>query len=350
MKQKNTLRVAFQNIGGFPSKKNDIKEDYIRMGLSKWDFDIFGLVETNLDWRLLHEEEKLWGRTREWWEHLHISLSHNCTFPPISEKQFGGTVIFTINEIAHRVVEKGKDNLLLGRWSWTKLRGKNGHTLVIITAYRPNPPSAGVMGVYAQHSKYFNSINRDECPRFAFLTDLHDIISKFLEEKSHIILMLDGNEDMHKGNLANKLHNLQLREVILEKHGHKAPSTYRRNTKEVPIDGIWASTGIQIKAGGYFDFDEVITNTDHHTLWIDIDFKTAFGSDGGAPIIRPKAKHLNNQNPYIRDNFNRIRLKLAEEQQLGQRILHLENQIIGELTKEQIKEYEAIDKVRCKHL
>jgi hypothetical protein len=35
---------------------------------------------------------------------------------------------------------------------------------------------------------------------------------------------------------------------------------------------------------------------------------------------------------------------------LGQRILHLENQIIGELTKEQIKEYEAIDKVRCKHL
>jgi hypothetical protein len=56
IKQKNTLRVAFQNIGGFPSNKKDLKEDYIRIGLS-------------LDWRLIPEEDKLWGRTREWWEH-----------------------------------------------------------------------------------------------------------------------------------------------------------------------------------------------------------------------------------------------------------------------------------------
>jgi hypothetical protein len=152
VKSKNTLRIAFQNIGGLPIQRSDIKEDYIRLGLSNWNFDVFGLVKTNLDWRLIEEQNKLWYRTREWWEHLHISHAHNNTFPPITEKQYGGTAIFTINNIAHRVVERGCDGSGLGRWSWT-------NTLTIITAYRPNPPSAGVMGMYAQHTKYFNSIN-----------------------------------------------------------------------------------------------------------------------------------------------------------------------------------------------
>jgi hypothetical protein len=183
IKGKNTLRIAFQNIGGFPSQ-----------GLSQWNFDIFGLVETNVDWRKLSEENKLWSRTREWWEHLHISHSHNTTFPPLTDRQFGGTAIFTINHIAHHVFEKGYDNSGLGRWSWTKLRGKNGHVLMIISAYRPNPPSAGVLGVYAQHNKYFSSIERQVCPREAFITDLCQDISSILESGSHLIVMLDGNK------------------------------------------------------------------------------------------------------------------------------------------------------------
>jgi hypothetical protein len=274
----------------------DIKEDYIKLGLSNWDVDIFGIAETNLELRLLKEEDKLWARTREWWEHLHISFCYNCTFPAIQEKQFGGTATFLINDIAHRVVDKGKDATQLGRWSWSKLRGKNGHTLAIIMAYRPNPPSAGVMGVYTQHTKFFNSTGREECPREAFITDLSQEISKMQEQGCHIIVMLDGNEDMCRGNLAKTLRSLLLREVILERHGNHAPSTYRRNTREIPIDGIWASLGTDIKAGGYFAFDKVIPGTDHRAIWIDISYRVALGSDGGAPIIRPKARRLNNQN------------------------------------------------------
>jgi hypothetical protein len=112
------------------------------------------------------------------------------------------------------------------------------------------------------------------------------------------------------------LRSLLLREVILECHGNHAPSTYRRNTREIPIDGIWASLGIDIKAGGYFAFDEVIPGTDHRAIWIDISYRVAFGSDGGAPIIRPKARRLNNQNPNVRDNFNFIRRKLSEKDSL----------------------------------
>jgi hypothetical protein len=157
--------------------------------------------------------------------------------------------------------------------------------------------------------------------------------------------MLDGNKDMHRGNLSNKLKTLHLREVILQKHGNNAPSMYKRNTKNVPIDGIWASIGIEITAGGYFDFDEVITNTDHRTLWVDISYRNAFGYDGGAPIVRPSARRLNNHNPNIRDNFNRLRRQCAEKCRLFERIVLLESSIDGELSNWQIQEYEKIDKI-----
>jgi hypothetical protein len=147
LKPKGTLRIGFQNIGGFTQQTRTVKEDFIRIGITSWEFDIFGTAETNLDWRLQTEDNKLWSRTKEWWEHLHISYAHNNTFPPIEDKQYGGTALFTINDIAHRVVDKGRDNTNLGRWCWTTLRGKNCHTITIITAYRPNPPQAGVMGV-----------------------------------------------------------------------------------------------------------------------------------------------------------------------------------------------------------
>jgi hypothetical protein len=240
--------------------------------------------------------------------------------------------------MAHRVTGKGDDTSGLGRWTWTTLRGKNNHKLTIISAYRPNPPSAGVMGVYAQQAKYFNSIGRDMCPRNAFIIDLKQDLSLLMEAGHHVILMLDSNEDMRRGPVSQALQDLQLQEVILERHGLNAPSTYRCNTNEVPIDGIWASTGIDIKAGGYFSFDKVISGTDHRTLWMDISYTTAFGHDGSAPIIRPNARRLNNRNPNVRDNFNTLRRKYAEKCRLLERIILLEESIQDEITDDQIKE------------
>ena len=106
-KDSNTLRIGFQNIGGFSIKKGKLKDDTIRMGITQWDFDIFGCAETNIDWRKVPEESKLYFRTKEWWDSLHLSWSHNVTMKPVSARQFGGAAIFSIGKAAHRVVEKG---------------------------------------------------------------------------------------------------------------------------------------------------------------------------------------------------------------------------------------------------
>lgn len=153
-KNDNTLRIGFQNVGGFPTTFGKLKEDNIRLGLQEWDFDIFGMAEINLDWRVLKEQERFPHRTKEWWEHQHLSWAHNQNSPPRQARQYGGTALFSINKAAHRVMEKGMDPSNLGRWTWTRYKGKRNHFLRIFVAYRPNP-TQGPFTVYAQHNAFF---------------------------------------------------------------------------------------------------------------------------------------------------------------------------------------------------
>ncbi len=275
-KNKNTLRLGFQNVGGFPTQRGKIKDDTIRVGLTKWDFDIFGFAETNLDWRLLPEEDKFPSRTQEWWETQHVSWTNNRTAPPRQARQFGGTALFSINQVAHRVVEKGSDETNLGRWTWTRYQGRNSQTLRVVVAYRPNPPQ-GPFTVYAQQNAFFNSIGREICPRRAFLLDLVKDLQKFIELGDNVILLIDGNSNMKQSDLKAALVQIDMEEVIIGKHGLDGPATHKRNATSGPIDGIWGTPGIVINKGGYFAYDEVFLGTDHRCLWIDVPFTIAFG-------------------------------------------------------------------------
>jgi hypothetical protein len=64
-KDSNILCIGFQNIGSFPIDTNKLKDDIIRCGVTAWDFDIFGFAETNIDWRLIPEEQRLHFRMKE---------------------------------------------------------------------------------------------------------------------------------------------------------------------------------------------------------------------------------------------------------------------------------------------
>ncbi len=48
---------------------------------------------------------------------------------PTVTQQLGGTALFSIDKASHRVVEKGIDESKLGRWVWTRYRGKKTQTL-----------------------------------------------------------------------------------------------------------------------------------------------------------------------------------------------------------------------------
>jgi len=220
-------------VGGFATHDYKIKDSIIRRGITKWEFDIFGIAETNIDWRLVDEDMRLNSRTRQWWESLHLSFAHNTTFPGSRVCKYGGTALFSIDKAAHCAFQRGSDETKLGRWCWTRYKGKNGHTLTVITAYHPNPPG-GPITVYAQHNNYFNSIRDGRCPRVAFLQDLASLLQQILSKGNHIILMLDGNCDMRQSDLKVTLTQCDLREVLIERYGPNGPSTFRRNNTDTP--------------------------------------------------------------------------------------------------------------------
>jgi hypothetical protein len=339
------LRIGFQNVGGFTLNKNKHKDDTIRHGIKKWEFDIFGVAETNIDWRLLKEQDRLHQRTKGWFESVHISYANNCTATPLTAHQWGGTATLSLNQAAHRVSEKGRDNTNLGRWCWTRYRGKNNHTLRVITSYRPNPPS-GPLSVYAQQRSYFNHMNDDRCPRVAFLQDICAEIQGFMEAGDHIIVLIDGNTDMKHSDLRVAFERCNLREVLLERHGYNGPSTFRWNNTNTPIDGIWASVGINISRGGYFPFDGVFINTDHRCLWMDVTFVNAFGHNLPA-ISRPAAQRLHCRDPRVVANYQKRYEKLAIRYKLRERAVALDNVASYPPSMSLQYEYETLDQIRC---
>jgi hypothetical protein len=289
-KGENTLRVGFLNIGGLPLESKKIKNDLLRRGISALECDVFGIAEINTDWRLITEDNQLHSRTKGWWEALHISQAHNCVIPPVDRRQWRGTALFTLNKASHRVISKGKDDTKLGRWCWTRFRGKNNNTLRIFLAYGPNLPT-GPLLVHSQHRSVFLAQKDNRDPRVAFPQDLSSAIKEAKAEGDQIILLMDGNMDMRNSALSCILNSLQMTEVILRRHGNDGPSTFHRNNTNTPIDGIWTSSGIRVKQCGYLPYDLILPGADYRCLWMDITYKNAFGHNMPA-IPRPNTRRL----------------------------------------------------------
>jgi hypothetical protein len=140
-------------------------------------------------------------------------MEHNA-----QRQQYGGNVLFSINNAAHRVMEAGRDASGLGRWTWTRYRGRNNITTRVICAYRPCLPTGTdkSLSVYAQHQRFFDERNDDICPREAFIRDLCGELDQWLITGDQIIIALDANEDMRTGAVATAFCSQHLWEVILD--------------------------------------------------------------------------------------------------------------------------------------
>jgi hypothetical protein len=128
LKGKHSLRIGFQNIGGLSNTKKSIKDDILRLGVGKFDFDIFGLSELNVNWSVIPEEDRLYSRAKFWWESPNITTAHNYNSLSREKQQFGGSALINIGKASHRICGKGMDKTKLGRWVWVRYRGKSNHT------------------------------------------------------------------------------------------------------------------------------------------------------------------------------------------------------------------------------
>ncbi|CAJ1940619.1 unnamed protein product, partial [Cylindrotheca closterium] len=218
-----------------------------------------------------------------------------------SAVQWGGCIATVLNQVAHRAKEAGRDPTGLGRWAYVRLQGRKlkahggnvqdslvevndfvrgpiSKDLVVVSAYRPNKQGLGGSTVWAQHRLHFHAVNRKVNPRKAFVDDLCKQITKWRDEGCEVVLGIDANEDVTVNapqSIRHRFRACGLEEAILKHHPPQA--THQRNQRNIPIDGIFTTSGVPILAGGYYAFDEFF-DCDHRGLWIDIDLSASLGN------------------------------------------------------------------------
>jgi hypothetical protein len=196
------FRIIFWNCGGFPNDRTHPKNNLIRNTLTDVKADVAALAETNTFWKALHPFDRLYERTRGWFSALHISHAYASEFPSVTANQAGGTLIFTLDDNVHYVMEKTADRW--GRWCSTKFRGTQGSTFRIISAYRCVRNIHGPLSVWNQLRYLMDLQQLADDPIDRFDKDILEFIHQCQEAGEQLILGIDANEDVRSGAFRTK--------------------------------------------------------------------------------------------------------------------------------------------------
>jgi hypothetical protein len=250
--------------------------------------------------------------------HNHFSkFSYNKTddYNAQSPRTYGGTGIIIMPSSVPRITDKGEDPLGLGRWTWARIQGKQGHITRFVTAYRPVRSTEGEQTVHSQHLRELRRQGRfDEEPREAFIKDLEKEIEEWKESGDHLVISMDANEDVRSGNIADMFGRIGgMREAILTRHPQfSPPATFDKNRKRTPIDGIWVSQAVEVVRAGYGAFEQDGTcPSGHRFLYIDVTLCSVFGYN--PPMVyHANARRFNSKDPGLRRKYIRTVRKLYD--------------------------------------
>jgi len=208
------------------------------------------LAETGIDWNCMGEDEQLRKVARRHLtentdkpEPCRVATAHNVHSGTRHRKQWGGTAIITRGKLAQTYMGQGEDPTRLGRWVWMRFKGRNGLTLRIVSVYCPNPPSSSGrskskdQSVHQQHLKYLNDKNDDRTPRDAFLEDLEEDLTKWLDSGDQLLVMGDFNHHILDDPIFSLFDKYGMKNMIFELHNPNLfpPSCTKSETSNTQI-------------------------------------------------------------------------------------------------------------------
>ena len=306
----------------------------------KHKVDILNLTELNTNWSKVQNKETIWRCINKWREQGHTNASHNKKESTPTVQQYGGTAVSLFNKAAIRKHATGTDPRSLGRWSWTRLRGKADTVTVIISAYCPCV-SYGPHSVYSQHLREMQEITLPPTvnnPRKFFWHDLSEFIKEQTQQGFRIILTGDFNSE--HTHVTEWMLEHGLVDLICEKHGYEhAPRTHTKS-KNSPIDGIYGSPLFSIRQGGYLSFNKL--GGDHRGLWIDIPEILLFGFNPPTPSLA-HARRLKLQDPRVVNKYNELLHDFLGKNKVYQRMSVIHSQTVYPLPPHLQMEYEVCD-------
>jgi hypothetical protein len=189
-------------------------------------------------------------------------------------------------------------------WSWVKLRGKPGLSLVIASLYRP-VYSTGALSTYQQHKTLLLKDGTDECPRSNILKELGQQLQKSIEQENQVVVCGDFNDNDQGNTIKSFFQQDNMSELVIAQHGPNAPNTFMDGS--LPIDGIFGTPSIEAPFSGYSSFSWRMYS-DHRMVWADLELDTILGTRT-TPIWKPQARRLKCKDPRFVHKFNNTRRK-----------------------------------------
>ena len=338
-----SLRIGFLNIQTFPQLPGHHKNSNIRNLIHDYHLSVLGLAEMNLYWPSLPYDQQLAERTRQWFEQVKTFTSCN-TCNTKMRGQRGGTATILRGSIVNTNYGCSADHL--GRWTIMTHRGRGGHNLHIITAYRPQRNS-NPYGVYQQQLLYNIEHSLHSNPITTFDQDLKKLVHNYVLQGDQVILLIDANEDLSKASSNSFVQQMQrvgLEEVILSRHSKSVPPPTRTPGSK-PIDTIFCTSALVVNKSGYAPFNGF---SDHRLSWVDIQWESAFNHH--TKIQRAPARRLKYMLPVAVDKYTQVLEYLLMKNNIYSHI-----QTLNQLTTDQITEpiarmYEKIDKKITKYM
>ena len=301
------------------------------------------MAELNLNFQHL-------GPSSQWYERFkglrrnHSIHAFNKHDSSDSNILYGGTALISMGSCSHRALKSGEDTSGLGRWVWTLFAGRNRTKLRIISGYRPNPDSSDSTGsVYSQHERYLRSIHDDRNPRRAFVADLKAALEHWANEGNLFIIGIDAHDNVRTGDVNAMLRSIGLVDIHHSKHPHlPTVSTCNKNTRSIPVDGIWASPSLECQAAGYFGYGELLMGkTDHRMIWADFSYESVFGFKPPEPVYKAPQR-LTLQDPRVVRRYNKVLRKEHHRLRLNLRSYSLQAEVPKGLQLKHCQEYETI--------
>jgi hypothetical protein len=173
------------------------------------------------------------------------------------------------------------------------------------------------------------------------MQDFEMELQEWLQKGDQVIVGGDLNESVFSPRIRSLFERYGMRNSIFQRHGERdAPPTYQQGSQV--IDGIWATQGLSVVAGGYFAPGE--EPTDHSLLWIDVTYESALGHGLAAPATLNARRLRLYDSKTTKKYLDRYEKNLEEKQIIPCQIRLMKTIQYGvPLSPEQANEANAID-------
>ena len=239
----------------------------------------------------------------------------------------------------------------MGRWSWMDIQGQAGKIIRVISAYRVSQESPKQVGdLTACKQQYWSYVQQgvnDPNPKRLFLQDLGKFINRWknISEKNSIILMMDSNESLERG---NPLHDFLIDHSLVDAISYLNPSlkndkTYLYGFKQ--IDHIFLSPElayVALKAGHHQFYQHFVT--DYKGVYIHFKVRDLFEEEK-IDSTKFAFRELQLENRERVEEYITSLEKMYEDNNFVERLQVVSNAIHSAPNEEERNELQRLDKL-----